>query len=200
MLKTISLLVITLLLCQCTLDKSSKTECNSTLSTILSRHSVRQYTEKKVETEKVETMLRAAMASPTALNKQPWKFIVINEQSLLNIMKEKMPYASMLESASTVIVVCGDLSKAPEGREQEYWIQDCSAATQNLLLAAHSMGLGAVWVGLYPRIERGETLREILSIPSTLIPLNIIPIGYPTGDSSPKDKWDPDNIVYNGWQ
>ncbi|MGL4852498.1 MAG: nitroreductase family protein [Tannerellaceae bacterium] len=198
--KAVLILAVSLFFVQCKQIDSIKVDDISTLSTIFNRHSVRQYTDKKVEPEKIEILLRAAMASPTALNKQPWKFIVIDDRTILDQMKEKMPYIKMLETANTAIVVCGDLSKAPEGREQEYWIQDCSAATQNLLLAAHSLDLGAVWVGLYPRVERGEVLREILDIPSNLVPLNIIPVGYPAGKGTPKDKWNPENVSYNGWR
>lgn len=200
LLHSIMLAALAILFTQCSIKPSAKADVNPTLETIFSRYSVRSYTKQPVESEKVELMLRAAMAAPTAQNKQPWAFMVIDDRVLLDSLKHQMPYAKMFETANLAILVCGDLNKSLSGTDQDFWIQDCSAATQNLLLAAHSLGLGAVWVGLLPREERMATINKVLKIPSYLIPLNIIPIGYPEGNPAPKDKWKPENVSYNTWE
>ena len=180
-------------------SKTPSIQNDTTMETILNRTSVRSYTDKVVEPDKVEQLLRAAMAAPTAVNKQPWAFVVVTERALLDSLSALLPYAKMLESVSTAIVVCGNLDKALLEVNQAYWVQDCSAATQNLLLAAQSMGLGAVWTGVFPREDRVAEVRSVLNIPLNLVPLNVIPVGYPKGDSVPKDKWNPQNIFYNKW-
>jgi len=107
-----------------------------------------------------------------------------------------LPYAKMLSQAQAAIVVCGDMEKAGNLKDLAYWVQDCSAASQNILLAAESMGLGAVWTAAYPYDDRVKTVMEELSLPETHLPLNVIPIGYPTGEDLPKDKWNVDNITW----
>lgn len=172
-------------------------ENNTALQTIFDRTSVRSYTSKKVEPEKVELLLRAAMAAPTAGNKQPWSFVVVDDRALLDTLAANMPYAKMASKANVAIIVCGDSRKMYEGKESEYWIQDCSAATENLLLAAQSLGLGAVWTGVYPMADRVEKLKSLLNMPDHLIPLNVIPVGYPAAENKPKDKWDPSKVHTN---
>ena len=169
---------------------------NETISTILSRKSVRKYSDKKIPIDTVEILLRAAMSAPTAVNRQPWKFIVVTNEDKLKEMSDSLPYAKMISTAPLVVVVCGDATKFLEGEASEFWVQDCSAATENLLLAAHSMGLGAVWTGAYPGIERVKTLKTILELESNLIPLCAVPIGYPAEDPEVKDKWKEENIEY----
>ena len=119
------------------------------LDNIATRTSIRNYEARKVEKEKIEKMLRAAMAAPTAMNKQPWHFVVVDKRDVLDALAEVNPYAKMLKKAPLAIVVCGDTDKMIEGGGRDFWIQDASAATENLLLAAHAMGLGAVWTGAY---------------------------------------------------
>lgn len=180
-------------------SSGSSTAVNETLETIFNRTSVRSYSSRKVEPEKVELLLRAAMAAPTAVNKQPWAFVVIDDRALLDTLSARLPYAKMLSQANLAIVVCGDLNKALLEVDQAYWVQDCSAATENILLAAQSLGLGAVWTGVFPRDVRINTVRQTLNIPSHLVPLNLIPIGYPSTKNIPKDKWKPSNIHYNSF-
>lgn len=180
-------------------SKTSVSPSNTTMETILNRTSIRSYTDKVVEPEKVEQLLRAAMAAPTAVNKQPWVFVVVTQRELLDSLAVRLPYAKMLESVSTAIVVCGNLDKALLEVNQAHWVQDCSAASQNILLAAQSMGLGAVWTGVFPREDRVADVRGVLNIPLNLVPLNVIPVGYPKGDVTPKDKWNSENIHYNKW-
>lgn len=172
---------------------------NDTLRVIQQRKSVRTYTDQPVSREQLMTLVKAAMAAPTAVNKQPWAFVVVTEREGLNKLAEVMPYAKMTAQAQAGIVVCGDLSLALPGDAQAYWIQDCSAATENLLLAAESMGLGAVWTGAYPIEERVQSLRKLLNLPETIVPLALIPIGYPDGRDQPKDKYKPDRIHWEKW-
>lgn len=170
---------------------------NGMLETIMTRTSIRQYTDQPVEKEKIEAMLRAGMAAPTAVNAQPWHFVVVSDKAKLSELAAANPRAGMLKSAPLAIVVCGDMTKAMEGKGRQFWIQDCSAATENILLAAHAQGLGAVWTALYPMEERIQPVSEALKLPDTLIPLCTVVIGYPAEQPEPKDKWKPENISYN---
>ena len=170
------------------------------LNNILERTSVRSYLEKSVEEEKIEKLLQAGMAAPTAVNKQPWHFVVVTEKSLLQKLSEANPHAKMVAKAPLAIVVCGDMTKALDGNAREFWVQDCSAASENILLAATGLGLGAVWTGTYPSEERCAAVSEVLGLPESLTPLNTIAIGYPDGDVTPKDKWKESNISYNMYE
>lgn len=170
------------------------------LNNILERTSVRSYLDKSVEEEKIEKLLRAGMAAPTAKNKQPWHFVVVTDKSLLQKLSKANPSAEMVARAPLAIVVCGDMSKALDGNAREFWVQDCSAASENILLAATGLGLGAVWTSTYPSEERCAAVSEVLGLPETLIPLNTIVIGYPDGDVTPKDKWKESNISYNMYE
>jgi nitroreductase len=164
------------------------------------RKSVRQYSDQKVTEEQLETLVRAGMAAPSAVNRQPWFFFAINDRVLLDELGNRLPYAKMLLQAPAAIVVCGNMERALDAWQQEFWIQDCSAATQNTLLAAESMGLGSVWTAVYPATDRIEIVRKVLILPSHLIPLNVLPIGYPDGPQRAKDKWKPENMMWNKWQ
>ncbi|MDI3526175.1 MAG: hypothetical protein PWR03_358 [Tenuifilum sp.] len=169
-----------------------------TLDNILSRKSVRNFTGEPVSNELLEELARAGMAAPSARNLQPWAFIIVTERSVLDALAEGLPYAKMLFEAPAAIVVCGDLSKSGDS-PQGYWVQDCSAATQNILLAAEAMGLGAVWTGVYPRDERVKVVKDTLHLPDHIIPLNVIPVGYPKGEHHPKDKFTTENIHWQKW-
>lgn len=165
--------------------------------TILSRTSVRAYTDQKVEKDKIEKLLRAAMAAPTAVNKQPWHFVVIEDKHVLEQIAEEIPTAKMAARTPLAITICGDMEKALDGEGRDFWVQDASAATENLLLAAHAMGLGAVWTGVYPIKDKVDATRALLKLPETIIPLGTIVIGYPKETPQPKDKWKPENVSYN---
>ena len=191
-------LCMAVVLCACGEKKEvSNNNDNGMLECIMTRTSVRQYTDQPVENEKIEAMLRAGMAAPTAVNAQPWHFVVVNDKAKLGELSAANPHAKMLESAPLAIVVCGDMTKAMEGDGRQFWIQDCSAATENILLAAHAQGLGAVWTALYPMEERYSAVREALKLPETMIPLCTVVIGYPSAQAEPKDKWKPENVSYN---
>lgn len=164
---------------------------------IMTRTSVRSYQNKAVEEEKIDKLLHAGMAAPSAVNKQPWHFIVVTDRAILDRLATANPNAGSLRGAPLAIVVCGDLDRALEGRAQEYWIQDCSAATENILLAAHGMGLGAVWTGTYPSESRCKAVAEVLQLPASIVPLNTLVIGYPLKAGQPKDKWDEQKVSYN---
>ena len=184
----------------------NKTECGdgadnsaAVIENIMTRTSIRAFMDTPVEEAKVEQILRAGMAAPSAVNKQPWAFVVVTGRENLDRLSEAHPYARMLKTAQVAIVVCGDMTKALEGAGRDYWIQDASAVTENILLAAHGLGLGAVWTGVYPVSERVATISEALELPSYIIPLNVIPMGYPDESPEPKDKWKPENVHYNKW-
>ena len=167
------------------------------LHNILQRKSVRAYTDRAVSHEQLDTLIRAAMAAPTGRDMRPWHFIVLEGRHQLSPLAEQLPYAKMLAEAQAAVVVCGDMSVTDkEGNPSRNWTFDCSAATENLLLQAEAMGLGAVWTGVYPYDERIEAVKQALHLPDHLIPLNVIPIGYPKGDPQPKDKYDPAKVEY----
>lgn len=185
-----------------TVDKSADAQQSvnaeqAVLDNIATRTSVRDYEARPVEKEKIEKMLRAAMAAPTAMNKQPWHFVVVDQRNVLDALAGANPYAKMLKKAPLAIVVCGNTDKMIEGGGRDFWIQDASAATENLLLAAHAMGLGAVWTGAYPSEERCISISKVLSLSDNLIPLNMIVVGYPAEHPQPKQKFKEENISYN---
>ena len=136
------------------------------------------------------------MAAPSAKNQQPWHFVVVRDRSLLVRMETFSPYSKMVGGAQVAIAVCGDASQAPS---PYYWAQDCSAATQNLLIAAHALGLGAVWLGAYPGEERVDRLRNLLALPEHVVPLAVIAIGYPAEDPGPVDRFDQQRIHFDTW-
>ncbi|MDO4164586.1 MAG: nitroreductase family protein [Bacteroides sp.] len=180
-------------------SSSADSSSEAVMDNILTRTSVRSYQDKPVEDAKVEQMLRAAMASPSAGNKQPWKFVVVKDKATLSAISAQMNTMRMAEKAPLAIVVCGDLTNTFPEDGRDYWVEDTSAATENLLLAAHSLGLGAVWCGVYPLRERVAYMQELLKLPSYIVPLNVIPIGYPAETPTPKDKWKPENVHYEVW-
>ncbi|MHA1684846.1 MAG: nitroreductase family protein [Candidatus Heimdallarchaeaceae archaeon] len=161
---------------------------------IFTRRSIRKYKPQPVPKETLEYILRAAMAAPSARNLQPWHFVIIDDRKILNKIPDIQPYTKMLYEAPLAIVVCGD-TKISEA----YWVQDCSAATQNILLAAKNKGLGSVWCGIYPREKRVKALKELLKLPEHIVPLNVVAIGYPNETKPPVDRYDKAKIHYNGW-
>lgn len=171
----------------------------SAIDNIMTRVSVRAYTDRKVDDEKIETLLRAAMAAPSAGNKQPWRFVVVRDRQILGAIAANLHTMTMADKAPVAIVVCGDMNDTFPGDGLDYWVEDASAATENLLLAAHSLGLGAVWCGIYPMQERVAFIKDLLHLPENIVPLNVVPIGYPDEQPAVKDKWKPTNIHYDTW-
>ncbi|MCC8144674.1 MAG: nitroreductase family protein [Tannerellaceae bacterium] len=179
--------------------QSNMSNARTTMDVIHERTSIREYTQRKVSREDLETLVRAGMAAPSAMNKQPWQFIVIDDTEILAKIGEQLATSKMVKGAPAAILVCGDLRKAGEGWLAEYWIQDCSAASQNILLAITEMGMGSVWTSIYPAESRLKFITELLDLPEHIIPLNVIPVGYPTKNNPPKDKWKPENVHWNIW-
>ena len=154
------------------------------LENISERKSVRKYLSKSVEEDKIDAMLKAGMAAPSGMDRRPWEFVVVTDRVALDSMAAKLPYAKMLTSVPLAIVVCGDTTLS------SYWYLDCSAATQNILLAAEALGLGAVWTAAYPYEDRIDVVRQNTGLPENIVPLCVIPIGYPDGPQKAKDKFD----------
>ena len=169
------------------------------LQTIMSRTSVRAFLSNPVSDETIETLLKAAMAAPSAKNSQPWAFVVIKNRELLEKLGASLPNAKMTATAPAAVVICGTLDKALPGEAREYWIQDCAAATENFLLAVHALGLGAVWTGVHPISERIAILKETLRLPNGVEPFCLIPFGWPAGPVDAKDKWDPAVVHSDVW-
>lgn len=192
-----------LFLCACSTQggdnkQETTTEANdgqAAIENIMTRTSIRKYKEQPVEQEKVDVMLKAAMAAPTAVNLQPWHFIVINDKKTIDLLAGQQP-----TNAPLLIAICGDTDKTTmsDGKKlPDFWVQDVSAATENLLLAAHALGLGAVWTGCYPMMERVAEVANVLNCPKNIVPLAIVRIGYPDESPEPKDKFKEENISYN---
>jgi nitroreductase len=168
----------------------------NTLEAIRTRRSVRKYEERPVPVELVDKLLAAAMNAPSARNQQPWQFVVIDDGRILADVAEINPNAQMARNAPLGILVCGDLSLE---KSQGYWVVDCAAAVENMLLAAHALGLGAVWTGVFPRQERMEGLRRLLKLPDNVIAHSLVILGYPTEHPSPHDNFRPDRVHHNQW-
>ena len=168
------------------------------LTVIQSRKSVRNFTGQAVSKELLDKILRAGMAAPTAVNKQPWSFVVVTDRKTLDNLKDGLPYTKMLDKAGAAIVVCAIPEKAFE-QKVEFAVVDSTCASENILLAAEALGLGAVWTAAYPYNDRMGFVRKTLNIPDNVIPLNVIPIGYPTGVDKPKEKFNPENIHWEKW-
>ena len=194
----ISILIMAATACTNNAQVSKEAAQKAVFDNILTRTSVRQFTGEPVPAGMVEQMLRAGMAAPTAMNSQPWDFVVLSDRDTLDKLAGKLRYARMLQQAPLAIVVCGrDKWLDREGNEREniFWVDDCSAATENILLAAHALGLGAVWTAA--KDDRGAIVKEALGIPEDLNTLCVIAIGFPAESPQPKDKWKPEKIHYN---
>lgn len=173
--------------------QDGKFQTQDALENIFARKSVRKYLPKPVEKEKLEFILKAGMAAPSGKDVRPWELIVIEDRATLDSMAAVLPYAKMLKEAPMAIVVCGDTTKS------SYWYVDCSAVTQNILLAAEALGLGAVWTATYPYAERMDVVKKYTGIPENINSLCIVPIGYPAMPHSPKNKWDETKVHYGKW-
>src|SRR5512147_455854 len=166
------------------------------LETIFSRRSVRLYTSKPVSHQAVHEILKAAMSAPSAGNERPWHFIVLTDRAILDEIPKFHPYSAMLKYAQAAILVCGDRMLE---RHAGYWVLDCAAATQNILLAAHAKGLGAVWCGVYPTADRVQNLRRLLKLAEHVVPFSLIPLGFPAEVKETKDRFDGSRVHENKW-
>jgi nitroreductase len=167
-----------------------------TIECIMTRRSIRKFTSQTVSEDQVKTLLHAGMYAPSAKNGRPWHFIVSRDHTILDRIPEFHPNSAMLLQASLAIIVCGDVTAAarPEG-----WMVDCAAATQNILLAAHALGLGAVWVGIFPVKERVEGIRKLFNLPDHIQPLSLIPIGYADENPPHPDRLLPEHVHHDDW-
>ena len=189
--------------------KSQESSAPSAMDVIMARTSIRSFTGEPVAKEQLETILKAGMAAPTAMNVQPWRFVVVTDKDKIAEVFAKGPRSGMFTTAGAVIVVCGESTfmrkpfgqpDAPETEQPNiFWFVDGAAATENILLAAKSLGLGAVWTAGYPAEERTAPIAAALGIPEGIIPFCIIPVGIPAEDPAPKDKWKPENIHWEQW-
>ncbi|MDE6007647.1 MAG: nitroreductase family protein [Muribaculaceae bacterium] len=170
---------------------------NIVMKNILTRTSDRLFdATREVSKNQIEQLLHAAMAAPSGVNRQPWHFYVVTDKTLLAQLADSLPYCKMAKDAAAAIVSCGDSKKFLEGVDDTLWVQDLSAASENILLAANSLDLGSVWTALYPHSDRMEKVKQLLKIDDTFVPFNVIPIGYVLTPHKPLDKWNPANITY----
>lgn len=168
---------------------------NAVVDNIFNRKSVRKYSDKKVEQSKIDTILKCAMAAPSAMNKQPWELLVVTDKELLAQLADIAPNAAYTRNCQLAIIVCGNKSAS-----EKFWIQDCCAVTENILLAVESLQLGAVWCAVFPDDVKVQKIQELFSIQEDIIPLNIIPIGYPLVKEYPKQKYTDKKVHLNKWE
>jgi nitroreductase len=169
------------------------------LENIHSRKSVRNFTGEPVTKACLLVLMKAGMAAPSARNRQPLAFIAVKERSILDALGEGLPFTKMLFTAGACIIVCGDSTIHLQEGATDLWHQDAAAATENILLAAEAMGLGAVWSALYPDPVRENHVRKLVKLPLWVNPFSIIPVGHPTGKDLPKNKFNPDKIHWDEW-
>jgi nitroreductase len=163
---------------------------------IMSRRSVRKFTAEPVPVEKLEAILTAAMNAPSAGNEQAWEFIVIKDRATLEQIPKFSPFARCAAGAQLAILVCGNMDRDKYGG---FWVQDCSAATQNILLEASAQGLGAVWTGAYPAQDRVDGYSKLFNLPSKIVPFALVPIGYPAESPKVEDRTDNAKIHVDKW-
>ena len=166
------------------------------LEALFSRRSIRRYLAGEVGPNDLKLILRAAMAAPSAGNEQPWHFIIIRDRRTLSELSTAHRYAEMVAHASLAILVCADMNVV---KHTDYWPQDCAAATQNMLLAVHSLGLGSVWVGVYPRQVRMDEIRRVIALPENIIPFSLLPVGFPDEKKAGADRFLTERIHEDTW-
>lgn len=171
---------------------------NPKLTDIFSRRSMREYKEGEISEDMLKDLLAAGMAAPSARAQDPWHFIVIRNRDTLNRIADGLPYGQMLRQAGAAIVVCGDLAQAHD-QQESYLLQDCSAAIENILLAANKLGLGAVWLGVHPRAERVAHLREVFPLPESIIPVSVLSLGWPAQTLSPRTRYQETAVHWEQW-
>jgi len=168
-------------------------------SVIMTRASARSFTGETIPRETLLRIAKAGMAAPSAMNVQPWAIVIVSDRKKLDELCAALPYAKMLEKASAAFVICGDPRK-DETIAAKHWTVDCAAMSENILLAVHSLGLGAVWTAVFPDGPRLDSVRRIIGIPPEIIPLNVIPIGVIAGKAPvPKDKYNAAAVRFDRW-
>jgi len=167
------------------------------LESIYKRRSIRKFTDVPVEDDLIEQLLRAAMAAPSAMNMKPCRFVVVREPERLERLRKVLPFGKM--NASAAIGVCGDLRSMRRVVTENFWQQDCSAATENLLIAASALGLGAVWCGVTPLARLQKAVASVLELPEGVLPLNVVLIGYPAEEKPARTQYDPDLVFLDSY-
>ena len=170
---------------------------NPILETIFRRRSLRKYAEQPVEPEKLDQLLKAAMAAPTAMNCKPWEFIVVTDPEKLAQFRSRLIFGN--RNAPAAIVVCGNPGLSTNPAARLFWVEDCSAATENILIAATSLGLGTVWIGVHPVKNFVKIVREIVSIPRSVTPLCIIYVGYAVEEKPSRTQYDPERVYWQAY-
>lgn len=163
---------------------------------LFTRRSIRQYTTSAIEKDKIDTMLKSAMYAPSAMNYQPWQFLVIDDHKILLDIQKIITHAEMLKQAKLGILVCGDLEK---DKSLEYNVQNCSAASQNILLAAHGLGLGAVWIGVFPDEDVISAIKKLFHLPDHIVPVALIAMGYPAEEKQVEERFIRSKVHFNKW-
>ncbi len=171
---------------------------NDKLLPIFARRSIRKYTGDAVSDELVNDLLKAAMAAPSACAKDPWRFIIVRDREMLAQIASGLPNGGMLADADVGLVVCGDI-QAAHANELSYMIQDCSAAIENILLAASMLGLGACWLGVHPREDRVAHITKAMALPENVIPISAIAIGWPVSDPGPRTRYKDEFVRRESW-
>ncbi|MEF8878983.1 MAG: nitroreductase family protein [Candidatus Thermoplasmatota archaeon] len=166
------------------------------LEAVLNRRSIRKYSDRSIPKDKINTLLEAAMNAPSAKNEQTWCFVVLDEKQYLKKIAVSHPHADMLKQADKAILVCGDLKRE---KTENYWMINCSAATENILIAAHGLGIGSCWIGIYPRAERVNMIKEIVELPDHVVPFALVSLGYPDEKHRRVNRFDESRVHYNKW-
>jgi len=174
------------------------TSTSEKLSLLFGRRSIRIYSPGEIDEGTVTALLEAAMAAPSAMTKDPWRFVVVREQPTLSKLAAALAGGKMLVTANLGIVVCGDIDIAFD-RQLSFMLQDCSAAIENLLLAAHMLGLGACWVGVHPIEEAVNRVKQLLSLPTPIIPMAVIALGYPGEEPEARTRFNRDYVHFERW-
>ena len=167
-----------------------------TMKAILTRRSIRKYKDKNINKEQVNEIIKAAMYAPSAFNKQPWQFIAVDKRETIDEIFKIIPHAEMLKEAAAAVIICGDKSLE---EDINLIALDCSAATQNALLAVHDAGLGAVWISAYPGEETMSGLKKFFNYPENIIPISVLSIGFPDEEVTAEERFKPEKIHYNNW-
>ena len=168
------------------------------LEAIFTRRSVRRYTAQDISTEQIETLIQVGLCAPSAHNEQPWHFIVIRDRTILDEIPNIHPYSQMLKQAPAAICVCADETLEKDSGSG-YWVQDCAAATENILIAANALGLGACWLGVHPRLPRIEAIKTLLRLPDSITPFCLIALGYPDQAGQTAHRERPQRVHHNHW-
>lgn len=171
---------------------------NLIIDNIFNRKSVRDFTDEKIDRKDLEIIIKAGMSAPSAINLQPWEFIVFDDEDILEYMIDLHEYSKMFKTATAGIVICGNMDRTVDNF-RELWVQDCSASCENMLLAIESLNLGGVWLGIYPIEERIDKLIKYFNLPENIVPFAVIALGYPSKEFNAQDKWDESKLHWNKW-